>query len=79
VSSPEWITDGEWDVIVEDVLRPHGRSVDEFEIVARPPEGLNKTVRVTHLKTGTTRLYESDYPMNPWDKQFAADLDAGVF
>ena len=61
------------------MLRPRGRSEDEFEIVARPPEGLTKTVRVTHLKTGTARICESDYPTNPRDKQFAADLDAGVF
>jgi hypothetical protein len=79
VSSPKFITDGEWDVIINDVLRPRSRTTAEFEVVAGPPRGLNKTVRVTHYKTGATRVYESDYPFNSWDKQFVADLDRGVF
>jgi hypothetical protein len=78
----------------EGELRRRSRSLDDFDIVDAPhridPPGAVagptvSQVRIRSRKNGVTRTYSTDGvsvsydPRVKWVREFAADLDAGVF
>jgi hypothetical protein len=87
LSPVKHVRDDEWEDF-EAVLHRHGRSVDEFEVVASQQvqivpgphiSGLHGRVKVRHRQTGTERVYETG-GLKTWaEDAFANDLATGVF